>query len=86
MIIKRLCLSILFSIILLPFCKAQYTAISCGPNVTPAVNYVFLGSLRFSPDNSTNSQNLKVDSTGGGGGLMIKELQHFTSQIGEVLV
>jgi len=65
---KKLFLSILFSLILLPFCKAQYTAIACGPNITPAVNYVFLGSLGFPPDNSANSQKLQVDIIGGGWG------------------
>jgi hypothetical protein len=65
---KKLCLSILFSVILLPFCKAQYTAIACGPNITPAVNYVFLGSLGFAPDNGANSQKLQVDIIGGGWG------------------
>ncbi|MGF7076999.1 hypothetical protein ABIC84_004963 [Mucilaginibacter sp. 3215] len=68
MVIKRLCLSILISMILVPFCKAQYTAIACGPNITPAVNYVFLGSLGFSPDNAANSQKLQVDIIGGGWG------------------
>jgi hypothetical protein len=65
---KKLCLSILFSIFLLPVCKAQYTAIACGPNITPAVNYVFLGSLGLAQDNSANSQKLQVDIIGGGWG------------------
>jgi len=45
---------------------AQYTTqIVCGPNVTPAVNYVYLGSFGYPSDNAANCQKLQVDILGG---------------------
>ncbi|MDN3581383.1 hypothetical protein [Mucilaginibacter flavus] len=65
---KKIYLTIFLNMALLSFCKAQYTVIACGPNISPAVNYVFLGSLGFPQDNAANSQKLQVDIIGGGWG------------------
>jgi hypothetical protein len=60
---KTALLFLLFSPFLV---KAQYTTtIEIGPTISPAVNYVYLGSLTFSSDNSANSQKLQVDILGG---------------------
>lgn len=63
---KKLILSflILFPILV----KGQYTVIECGPNIAPAVNYIYLGSLTMASDNGANSQKMQVDIIGGGWG------------------
>lgn len=48
------------------FVKAQYTVIECGPNITPAVNYIYLGSLTLDTFDAGNSQKLQIDIIGGG--------------------
>jgi hypothetical protein len=60
---KMILLFLLFSPFLV---KAQYTTtVEIGPNISPAVNYVYLGSLGLAPDNQGNSQKLQVDILGG---------------------
>lgn len=47
--------------------KAQYTfSIATGPGITPAFNYVFVGSLNRPSNDSGNSQKLQVDILGSG--------------------
>lgn len=58
----------LFTILFIAFTtclKAQYTTqIVAGPNISPAVNYVYLGSLALDPENSANCQKIQVDILG----------------------
>jgi hypothetical protein len=58
---------VLFFLLFSPFLvKAQYTtSIEIGPNISPAVNYVYLGSLFTAADNQGNSQKPQVDILGG---------------------
>jgi hypothetical protein len=59
--------TVLFFLLFSPFLvKAQYTtSIEIGPTISPAVNYVYLGSLTLPTDNTANSQKLQVDILGG---------------------
>lgn len=60
---KKIILALLCAIS--SFAKAQYTAIQCGPNLTPAVKFIYLGTLNFNDANTANSQKLQVDIIGG---------------------
>jgi hypothetical protein len=57
------CLVVILSVPLIS--KAQYTPIICGPTLTPAVNYIFIGSLSLNPNDGSNSQKLQVEIIGG---------------------
>ncbi|WP_407428007.1 hypothetical protein [Arcticibacter sp.] len=45
--------------------KAQYTSIICGPNISPAVNFIYLGTLNFTEADQGNGQKLQIDIIGG---------------------
>lgn len=48
--------------------KAQYTQITAGPNITPAINYIYVGSLTMDPTNGANCQKIKISVLGGSWG------------------
>jgi len=43
---------------------AQYTQINEGPNLTPAISYIYVGQLTLDPSNASSFQKLKVSVIG----------------------
>lgn len=64
---KRPLFFLFYFLFFFPFAlSAQYSSkIVCGPNISPAVNYVYIGSLFIPGDNSANCQKLEVSVLGG---------------------
>ena len=59
--------AIIIILLALPFfSKAQYTQIIAGPNITPGINFIYVGSLTLDPANASNCQKLKVSVIGNG--------------------
>ncbi|HEY2580426.1 MAG TPA: hypothetical protein VGI43_01390 [Mucilaginibacter sp.] len=56
----------LFFLALLPLLvQAQYTQIIAGPSITPAVNFIYVGSLTNDPNSAGNCQKMRVSVLGG---------------------
>jgi len=61
---KNILVTVMF-IALTTFVKAQYTTqIVAGPNISPAVNYVYVGSLTLDPQSGGNCHKIQIDILG----------------------